>query len=50
MTGSYANNKKSIANWSAKNRERVNAINKKSSQGIRDWKKISKIFMNILLD
>ena len=50
MTGTYHQNKKSIYNWIAKNKVKYNEYRRIKQQHWRAWKKISREFMNILLD
>jgi hypothetical protein len=49
MLKSYAQNKKSIYTWREKNREAFNAVSKRNEVRKSNWKKISKIYLNILL-
>jgi hypothetical protein len=50
MQGSYSQNKKSIYNWREKNKEKYNKYMLEKQKKKYTWKKISREFMNILLD
>ena len=50
MSGTYLQNKKSIYNWREKNKEKWNEYKRKNWKQNSIWKKISREFMNILLD
>lgn len=50
MTGTYQNNKISIQNWVAKNKDKKKAYDAIFSQRYWQWKKISKTFRMILID
>lgn len=50
MTGSYQNNKKSIQNWVAKNKDKKKAYDAIHSKRHWEWKKISRLFRLILID
>lgn len=46
----YTQNKKSIYNWREKNRDKWNEYRRNLWKQNATWKKISREFMNILLD
>lgn len=50
MPTSYAKNKQHIYAWRQKNLEKKREIDRKSMNRYRNWKKISAIFLNILID
>ena len=50
MSMTYKMNKKHIYKWRKSNMPRVLEINKKSHQKNYAWKKIQRIFLNILID
>jgi hypothetical protein len=50
MKGTYSQNKKSIYNWREKNRDKWNEYRRNLWKQNSTWKKISREFMNILLD
>ncbi len=50
MTGSYENNKKSIQNWVAKNKDKKKAYDAIHSKRHWEWKKICRLFRLILID
>jgi hypothetical protein len=49
MSPTYKQNKKFIMNWRAKNYDRQLAINRKSKMKMYFWKKIQRIYLNILI-
>ena len=50
MSGTYLQNKKSIYNWREKNKDKWNEYRRNLWKQNSIWKKISREFMNILLD
>ena len=50
MHGTYLQNKQSIYNWREKNKSKNREINNKGVIKYQKWKKIQKVFFNILLD
>jgi len=50
MSGTYSQNKKSIYNWREKNKEKWNQYRRLNYKQNAIWKKISREFLNILLD
>lgn len=50
MALSYSKNKPHILKWRENNRDRYNEINKVNKRKSDNWKKIKRIFCNILLD
>jgi hypothetical protein len=50
MKGTYLQNKKSIYNWREKNRDKWNEYRRHLCKQNAIWKKISREFLNILLD
>ncbi len=46
----YKQNKVHIYSWRENNHERYNEINKLSKRRYDEWKRVSKIFLNILID
>ena len=50
MHGTYLQNKQSIYNWRVKNKDKHSVINKKAVTKYQNWKKVQKLFLNILLD
>jgi hypothetical protein len=49
MAKSYAVNKESIYRWRERNVDKNRAVNRKAQRRFVEWRKISKIFFNILL-
>lgn len=50
MHGTYLQNKASYYRYIAKNRDKINALQRKFQQKKRTWKLISLEFLQILLD
>ena len=50
MPMTYQQNKQNALNYAKKNPDKIRAINRKSRNKRNEFKKISKIFYNILLD
>jgi hypothetical protein len=50
MPPTYAQNKEHIYKWRYSNLANVQAINRKSNQKYRNWKKIQKVYLAILID
>jgi hypothetical protein len=50
MPVSYAKNKVHIYNWNAKNPERSRELSRARTKRYDTWKRIQKIYFNILLD
>ncbi len=50
MSHSYKVNKKYIYKWRLTNMQKVSDINNKSNKKSYAWKKIQRIFLNILID
>ena len=50
MAVSYAKNKKHIMKWRANNRTEYNEYCRKAMRKYDEWKRIAKIFRNILID
>jgi len=50
MQGTYAQNKKSIYNWREKNKHKWNKYIAEKAKQKYQWKKISREFLNILLE
>jgi hypothetical protein len=49
MPPTYQQNKAHIYNWRAKNPDKQRAVVRKSKQKYDNWKKIQKVYLNILL-
>lgn len=49
MHGTYLQNKQSVYNWMAKNKDHNRTINKKAVDKYQTWKKIQRIYLNILI-
>jgi hypothetical protein len=50
MPTTYAKNKKHIYKWLEHNQDRHREINRKNQRKYEAWKRIQKIYFNILLD
>ena len=50
MSSNYAQNKKSIYNWNARNPERKKELDRFYHNRRYHWRRIAAIFRNILLD
>lgn len=50
MPPTYAQNKEHIYKWRQNHIEQSREINRKSNQKYRNWKKIQKVFFDILID
>lgn len=46
----YAKNKKHIDKWVANNRDRYNELCRIKQRKYDEWKRVSKIYLNILLE
>jgi hypothetical protein len=49
MAPTYQQNKAHIYNWRTKNPDKQRAVVRKAKQKYDNWKKIQKVFLNILI-